>query len=85
MAVWKKIGRLVSSQGTTITYQLEGTDLTVESRKRHIPHANGIGTWDATTYMVLDDGVQIRERYTLRDAKALAEDIAETQREMGVI
>jgi len=85
MATWTKTGRWVSSQGTTVIYRLEGTELTVESRKRHIPHANGIGTWDCTTYWVLDDGVEIRERYSLKDAKAMAENIAEIQRGMGVI
>ena len=51
---WIKINKVVSvSKGTTITYRLEGTPYTVESRKRPIPHANREGTWDHTSYFVL--------------------------------
>ena len=70
---WEKAGRTVSSEGTTITYRASGTGYTIESRKRHIPHANGIGTWDHTTYWVLKNGEEIKERYSLGDAKAYAE------------
>lgn len=82
---WEKVGRTVSTAGTTNTYRLQGTDITVESRKRPIPHANGVGTWDYTSYFVLDDGVEIYEKQSLADAKKLAEIVAETQREMGVV
>lgn len=83
--MWEKIGRSVSADGTTITYWLQGTDITVESRKRHIPHANGIGTWDHTSYFVLDDGVALYEKQSLAEAKKLAEIVHETQRDMGVV
>ena len=82
---WEKAGRFVSSAGTTNIYRLRGTDITVESRKRAIPHANGIGTWDYTSYFVLDDGVEIYEKNSLADAKKLAEIVADTQYEMGVV
>ena len=71
---WIKTCRTVSvSQGTTITYRLEGTPYTVESRKRPIPHANRSGTWDHTSYFVLRDGVEVAEKHTLGRAKEYAE------------
>ena len=73
MAIWKKIDRNENQEGTTITYQLPGTDLTIESRKRHIPHANGIGTWDHTTYVVIVGGQDVKTQYSLADAKEYAE------------
>ena len=71
--LWKRTGRTVSLEGTTVIYTAAGTDYTIESRKRHIPHANGEGTWDHTTYWVLKDGKEIIERYSLADAKEYAE------------
>lgn len=76
MAKWEKIGRTVSAEGTTVIYQLQGTPMTVESRLRHIPHAAskiGGGTWDHTTYFVLDNGTEVKELYRLQDAKEYAE------------
>ena len=70
---WEKIGRVINDEGTTITYRLPGTDLTIESRKRHIPHANGIGTWDHTTYWVLKSDREVVQKYSLADAKEYAE------------
>ena len=70
---WIKTGKSVSAQGTTITYRLEGTPYTVESRKRHIPHANRPGTWDHTSYFVLKDGVEVAEKHALGYAKEFAE------------
>ena len=46
----------------------------MQSRKRHIPHANGGGTWDHTSYWVLCDGVELKEKMRLMDAKEWAED-----------
>ena len=75
MITWTKTGRTVNSDGTTITYSGEGTDLTIESRKRHIPHANGNGTWDHTSYFVILGGVELIEKQSLRDAKEYAEGV----------
>lgn len=72
---WEKIGKRISTSGTTITYSGEGTALTIESRKRKIPHANGVGTWEHTSYFVLVDGKEVEEKYSLRDAKAFAESL----------
>ena len=70
---WEKTGKRVGSEGTTITYFFPGTGITIESRKRHIPHANRSGTWDHTSYFVLKDGKEISEKYSLKDAKEYAE------------
>lgn len=70
---WSKTGKTVSSEGTTITYTLDDTGYTVESRKRKIPHANRSGTWDHTSYFVLKDGEEVIEKYSLADAKKYAE------------
>lgn len=78
MIEWKKTGKIVSDEGTTITYT-SGTSYTIESRKRHIPHANGIGTWDHTTYHIMRDGVEVGKQYSLSDAKYLAENMIEEE------
>jgi len=67
------MGRAISQDGTTVTYtDLRETGLLIESRKRHIPHANGSGTWDHTSYWVLRDGKELKECYTLKAAKEWA-------------
>lgn len=77
MITWEKVGRTVSPIGTTITYRGCGTDITIESRKRQIPHANRSGFWEHTSYWVLKDGKEIVERYSLKDAKKRAEELAD--------
>ena len=74
---WTKTKTVIRvSEGTTITYRLEGTAYTVESRKRHIPHANRPGTWDHTSYFVLKDGQEVAKKVTLGGAKKHAEALA---------
>lgn len=74
MRKWIKTGKVVSASGsTTITYRLDGTPYTVESRKRPIPHANRGGTWSFTSYFILKDGVEVAEKHTLGHAKEYAE------------
>ena len=70
---WKRLERKVRPEGTDVIYGLEDSDITVESRKRHVPHANGEGTWDYTSYHVVVNGKDLTTRYSLKDAKALAE------------
>ena len=70
---WTRTGKTVSPEGTTITYAGQGTGLTIESRKRHIPHANGLGTWDHTTYFLRENGHEVRKFYALAEAKEYAE------------
>ena len=81
MITWNKTMVTVTRDGEkTIQYTAAGEPrLTIESRLRHIPHANGSGTWDHTTYWVMWNGVDIKERHTLRDAKAYAEELAATK------
>ena len=79
--VWSTIARWVDKDGATTKYKLHGTGITVESRRRHIPHANGIGTWDHTSYWVLCDGVELVEKQRLMDAKEYAEKLARDQEE----
>ena len=79
--IWEKTGRTVGTEGTTTVYKLQGTGITVESRKRHIPHANWRGTWDHTSYWVLCDGVELKEKQRLVDAKEWAEELARDQEE----
>lgn len=71
---WTKTGRTVSQEGTTVTYTAkEDEAITIESRKRHIPHANGVGTWDHTTYVVRVNGEDVKKFYSLKDAKEYAD------------
>ena len=71
--IWQKTGKTVNAEGTTIRYTAYKTNLSIESRKRHIPHANRSGTWDHTSYFVLRDGEEIAEKQSLKDAKEFAE------------
>ena len=74
--IWKRTGRRVSTKGTDTIYSATGTNYTIESRKRHIPHSNGRpGTWDHTTYWVLKDGKELAEKYSLADAKEYMESL----------
>lgn len=77
MIQWLKSNRYVSDEGTTIVYtcwlDCEDTGITIESRKRHIPHANRGGTWDHTSYFVLQDGEKLIEKQSLTEAKRYAE------------
>ena len=78
MIKWTKISRNVNAEGeVTITYRGEGTPLLLQSRKRNIPHANRSGCWQATTYVVMRDGEDLKECYTKRDAEVWAEQYAE--------
>ena len=72
---WIKTGRTVHANGEAeITYEAEGTELKIESRKRAIPHAGGrSGVWYHTTYFVIrPDGTE-KEYYSLTRAKEAAE------------
>lgn len=71
---WIKGGKVITEEGTTIVYRGDDANLFIESRKRHIPHANGkAGTWDHTTYWLIDGDEDIKEFYSLKDAKDYAE------------
>lgn len=69
---WKVTGKAVTEEGTIITRVGEGTPYKIVSCKKHIPHANGIGTWDHTTFRLYKNGQLVKEWYTLADAKEAA-------------
>ena len=76
MIKWKRTGKEVTAEGTTIRYESDQTSLIIESRKRHIPHASGSGFWDHTTYYVIDPQRRVeREFWSLGDAKEFVEKI----------
>ena len=69
-----KEGQIVSAERTINIYRLVGTQYTVQSRKRLIPHAGGrSGGWWHTSYFVLRDGRELIEKYSLKDAKDYVE------------
>lgn len=74
--IWKKTGKEITTAGTTITYEAEGCNWIIESRKRHIPHANRSGYWDHTTYAIVlpgDPPFLVYECNRLSDAKEFVE------------
>lgn len=73
MLKWVKIGRTVSPEATVNIYAALGTQLTIESRKKRIPHANGVGYWEKTFFYVLENGKELKMLYSLADAKDYAE------------
>ena len=73
---WTKVSRTENDEGVTIVYSGGDTGITIESRKRHIPHAGGrSGTWDHTTFTVLYMGVEIATKYSLADAKLYVDEL----------
>ena len=70
---WTRGGRTVTANGSTTIYVVPNTGWSIESRKRHHPHANGIGTWDYTSFHVLYDGKEVSQEHSLARAKEWAE------------
>ena len=70
---WTKIAR--SDDGSVITYAADGTDerLLVQSVKHTVEHANRGGTWEYTSFFVICDGVELIEKWRLKEAKEYAE------------
>ena len=74
MINWKRAGKTVTNEGTVITYEGVGTDYYIKSIKKHIPHAGRPGTWDHTTYWLIDVGSEGQKEFqALKDAKEYAE------------
>jgi hypothetical protein len=65
---WQRAGKIIRHDGTYILYENSGP-FQIESRRKQIPHANGSGTWDHTSYFVIRDGEDLKECFTLKDAK----------------
>ena len=79
---WIRAGRTVNEKGTTNVYAYGNTGYTVESRKRHIPHSNGRpGTWDHTSFFVLENGRELFEKFSLADAQRDVENIYKSKEE----
>lgn len=76
---WEKVEKSVNDLGTTITYQAKGTQLVVQSRKRKVPHTNRPGFWWHTSYFVLYNGNEMKEKQTLAEAKAYGETLVGRQ------
>lgn len=71
---WVSMGKTVTFDGSTVYYEAENLPISIESRKRKIPHANGrSGFWWHTSYFVLHNGTEVAEKYSLRDAKEYVE------------
>ena len=71
---WIKTGRTATEDGSFTIYEAEGHPaIRIESRKRQIPHANGVGSWNFTSYFVLLEGEEVVEKMRLTDAKEFAE------------
>ena len=78
MLKWERTGRVKNAEGVTITYAAAGTKYTIESRKRHIPHTQKPGTWDHTSYFVLQAGRMVLNEFTtMAKAKDYVERLAE--------
>ena len=76
---WLKMGKTENNEGTTIVYKCPSVEeITIESRKRHIPHSGRDGFWDHTTFFIMKDGQEIKEVYSLSDAKRIVENMVET-------
>ena len=74
MMRWDKAGVQLGMNGEkTITYRAEGCACQIESRKRAIKHASGIGVWYHTEYVVWYPDGASRVFQRLRDAQAEAE------------
>lgn len=72
---WTKASVTIKANGEkTITYIcMDNTRLRVESRKEQMPHADGVGFWWFTSYVVILDGKSVKAKHTLKEAMAFAE------------
>lgn len=79
MMRWEKVETQIGENGgKTITYRAEGCACRIESVKRAIKHANGIGVWYYTDYTVWYPDGASRVFQRLRDAQAEAEKYGKT-------
>ena len=72
---WRKVGKAPHQDGPRIVYQAQENSLwEIASWKHSIPHANGVGSWDHTTFLIYYSGVLVhREETTLINAKRWVE------------
>lgn len=76
MSRWIRSGKTIMGNGEqTIRYESYLTPCMVESRRRAVKHANGIGDWFHTTYVVIyPDGAE-KECWSLKAAQRAAESV----------
>ena len=71
---WIKAGTTNHDDGSrTIRYVSPGTHIMIESRRRPVKHANGIGSWMSTSYFVITPDGKEKEFWKLQLAKDAAE------------
>lgn len=72
---WRKVGKELRPGGPRIIYLAqENPAWTIVSWRHSIPHANGVGSWVHTTYLVYYyDNLVYREETTLISAKRWVE------------
>lgn len=72
---WRKVGKEPHPDGPRTIYQAQENPAWVIASWRHpIPHANGVGSWDHTTYLVYYGSSLVhREETTLINAKRWVE------------
>ena len=72
MITLKKVEKTENREGTIITYKGtrdDGLVVYIQSRKEHIPHANGVGTWDHKSYFVIyNNGQNDKKFWSRKDA-----------------
>ena len=77
---WKVLGKSGNDMESVIRYVSSDGRFIAESVKRPIPHANGSGTWEHTTYRLTDTETGEREEfYKLCLAKLAAAKILEEE------
>ena len=71
---WRAESTVKGDDGSRVVTYVEDAfpGITIESRKRPIPHANGVGSWMYTDYAVFLNGQEMTVKHTLREAKEAA-------------
>ncbi len=72
--LWRAAAREKYEDGSAmVRYEAEGCAYAIESRRRPIRHANGIGSWLYTSYWLISTDGTEKEFHSLQDAKEAAE------------
>ena len=75
MSSWKQTGKTIKETGEkTITYKKTGNPNIIQSRKKRIQHANGIGFWFHTSYWLIKPDGSEKEYWKRIDAENAAEE-----------
>lgn len=72
--LWRATAKEKYEDGSEmVRYEAEGCAYAIESRRRPIRHANGIGSWLYTSYWLISPDGSEKEYHRLQDAKKAAE------------